>query len=131
MRPALEKILQFLNDGCVNLDACQEIENNYDAVILRFFEGDVPMMICSGDTVSGTKKREERSEAFIAAPFAYSFAPVPISDEGISFLDQEPMLRDIANGSHNSDRCGKHQGTGAEDHQNSYTANKISGYNTC
>ena len=87
MRPALEKILQLLNDGCVNLDACQEIENNYDAVILRFFEGDVPMMICSGDTVSGTKKREERSEAFIAAPFAYSFAPVPISDEGISFLD--------------------------------------------
>jgi len=26
-------------------------------------------MTCSGDTVSGTKKREERSEAFIANPF--------------------------------------------------------------
>ena len=87
MRPALEKIAQFMNDGCVNLDACAEIENNYDAVILRFFEGDIPMMTCSGDTVSGTKKRESRSEAFIANPFTYAFVPVPISDEGSSFLD--------------------------------------------
>ncbi len=87
MRPALEKIAQFMNDGCVNLDACAEIENNYDAVILRFFEGDIPMMTCSGDTVSGTKKRESRSEAFIANPFTYAFVPVPMSDEGSSFLD--------------------------------------------
>ena len=87
MRPSLEKIVQFLNEGCVDLDACAEIENNYDAVILRFFEGDVPMMTCSGDTVSGTRKRESRSEAFIAAPFSYSFAPVPMSDEGANFLD--------------------------------------------
>ena len=87
MRPTLEKILQFLNDGCVDLEACGEIENNYDAVILRFFEGDVPMMICSGDAVSGTKKRESRSEAFIAEPFSYAFAPVPMSDEGSNFLD--------------------------------------------
>ena len=87
MRPALEKIVQFMNDGCVNLDACAEIENNYDAVILRFFEGDIPMMTCSGDTVSGTKKRESRSEAFIANPFTYAFVPVPMSDEGLSFLD--------------------------------------------
>ncbi|MBP3205274.1 MAG: carbohydrate ABC transporter substrate-binding protein [Lachnospiraceae bacterium] len=87
MRPSLEKIVQFLNDGCVNLDACAEIENNYDAVILRFFEGDVPMMICSGDAVSGTAKRESRSEAFIANPFTYTFVPVPMSDEGACFLD--------------------------------------------
>ena len=87
MRPALEKLVQFLDDGCVDLDACGEIENNYDAVILRFFEGDVPMMLCSGDTVSGTKKRESRSEAFIANPFDYTFVPVPMSDEGANFLD--------------------------------------------
>ena len=87
MRPALEKLVQFLNDGCVDLEACAEIENNYDALILRFFEGDVPMMICSGDAVSGTKKRESRSEAFIANPFTYTFAPVPMSDEGANFLD--------------------------------------------
>ena len=87
MRSSLEKIVQFLNDSCVNLDACAEIENNYEAVILRFFEGDVPMMTCSGDTVSGTKKRESRSEAFLAKPFSYSFVPVPMSDEGAVFLD--------------------------------------------
>ena len=87
LRPSLEKITQFLSDSSVDLDACAEIENNYDAVILRFFEGDVPMMTCSGDTVSGTKKRESRSEAFIANPFAYSFVPVPMSDEGANFLD--------------------------------------------
>ena len=87
MRPALEKIVQFLNDGCVNLEACGKIENNYDAVILRFFEGDVPMMTCSGDAVSGTKKRESRSEAFIASPFNYTFVPIPMSDEGAYFLD--------------------------------------------
>ena len=87
IRPSLEKMEQFLNDSCVDLDACAEIENNYEAVILRFFEGDVPMMTCSGDTVSGTKKRESRSEAFIANPFTYSFAPVPMADEGAYFLD--------------------------------------------
>ncbi len=87
MRSSLEKIMQFLNDSYVNLDACAEIENNYDAVILRFFKGDVPMMTCSGDTVSGTKKRESRSEEFTAKPFAYTFVPVPMSDEGPVFLD--------------------------------------------
>ena len=87
MRPTLEKTVQFLNDGCVDLDACASIENNYDAVILRFFEGDVPMMTASGDTVSGTAKRESRSEAFIANPFEYNFVPIPMSDDGACFLD--------------------------------------------
>jgi multiple sugar transport system substrate-binding protein len=87
MRPSLEKIQQFMNDGCVNPDACSKIENNYEAVILRFFEGAVPMMICSGDTVSGTQKRESRSESFIASPFKYTFSPVPMSDKGACFLD--------------------------------------------
>ena len=101
LRPTLEKLVQFLDDGCANFDACAEIENNYDAVIMRFFEGDVPMMTCSGDAVSGTKKRESRSEAFIANPFSYSAAPVPMADEGASFLDipnlQFSVNRDSAN----------------------------------
>ncbi len=33
------------------------------------------------------KKRESRSEAFIANPFSYAFAPVQMSDEGAKFLD--------------------------------------------
>ena len=103
MRPSLEKITQFLNEGCVNLDACAEIENNYEAVILRFFEGDVPMMTCSGDTVSGTKKRESRSEAFIANPFTYTFVPVPMSDEGANFLDMPNLQFSVNKDSQNLD----------------------------
>jgi len=103
MRPTIEKITEFLGDGCVNLDACKEIENNYDAVILRFFEGDVPMMTGSGDTVSGTKKRESRSEAFIDAPFSYSFVPIPISDDGAYFLDMPNLQFSVNKDSQNLD----------------------------
>ena len=101
MRPSLEKIVQFLNDVRLDTDACAAIENNYDAVILRFFEGDVPMMTCSGDTVSGTKKRESRSEAFIANPFTYSFAPIPLSDEGASFVDMPNLQFSVNKDSRN------------------------------
>ena len=87
MRPALEAVEQLLRNGCVDLDACDMIEDNYTKVILRFFEGDVPMMICAGDTVSGTKKRESQSEAFINAPFDYTFAPIPLTEEGGYFID--------------------------------------------
>ena len=103
MRPTLEKMEQFLSDCSVNLDACAEIENNYDAVILRFFEGDVPMMVCSGDTVSGTKKRESRSEAFIEKPFTYTFVPVPMSDEGANFLDMPNLQFSVNKESPNLD----------------------------
>ena len=103
MRPALEKIVQFVSDSGVNLDACAEIENNYDAVILRFFEGDVPMMTCSGDTVSGTRKRESRSEAFIANPFPYAFVPIPMSDEGANFLDMPNLQFSVNRESPNLD----------------------------
>jgi multiple sugar transport system substrate-binding protein len=103
MRPSLEKIMQFMNDGCVDLDACDEIENNYDAVILRFFEGDIPMMTCSGDTVSGTKKRESRSEAFIDNPFEYAFVPIPMSDEGACFLDMPNLQFSVNKDSANLD----------------------------
>ena len=102
-RPTLEKIDQFMKDGCADIDACSKIENNYDAVIMRFFEGDVPMMTCSGDTVSGTKKRESRSEAFIAKPFAYSFVPVPMTDEGAYFLDMPNLQFSVNKNSANLD----------------------------
>ncbi|MBQ3321548.1 MAG: carbohydrate ABC transporter substrate-binding protein [Firmicutes bacterium] len=103
MRPTLEKTAQFLNDCGVNLDACAEIGDNYEAVILRFFEGDVPMMFCSGDTVSGTKKRESQSEAFIANSFEYTFVPVPMSDEGVSFLDMPNLQFSVNKDSANLD----------------------------
>ena len=103
MRPSLEKISQFLKDSEVNIKECDKIEDNYEAVILRFFEGDVPMMTCSGDTVSGTKKRESRSEAFIAEPFKYTFVPVPMSNEGVTFLDMSNLQFSVNKDSSNLD----------------------------
>ena len=91
MRSSLEKVTQFLDDSGVNLNECDKIEDNYEAVILRFFEGDIPMMTCSGDTVSGTKKRESRSETFTANPFTYTFVPLPIADDGVIFLDMSNL----------------------------------------
>ncbi len=87
MRPALEAVKALIGSGCVDLEACDKIEDNYTQVILRFFEGDVPMMICIADTVSGTKKRESQSEAFSSAPFRYTFTPIPMTDDGVYFID--------------------------------------------
>ncbi len=87
MRPALEAVKKLIDNGCVDLAACDQIGDNYTKVILRFFEGDVPMMICAGDTVSGTKKRESQSEAFTNSPFAYTFTPIPMNEEGGYFID--------------------------------------------
>ena len=61
MRGSLEKVQQLITSGAINIAECDKIEDNYGKVIMRFFEGDVPMMICHGDTVSGTKKRENDS----------------------------------------------------------------------
>ena len=87
MRPALEAVEQLIQNGCIDMNECDKIGDNYSKVILRFFDGDVPMMICTGDTVSGTKKRESQSEAFTKAPFDYSFAPIPMTDDGVYFID--------------------------------------------
>ena len=91
MRPALEAVEQLIGNGCIDLGACDKIEDNYSEVIMRFFEGDVPMMICTGDTVSGTKKRESQSEAFTSAPFDYSFLPIPMTDDGGHFIDSPSL----------------------------------------
>ena len=87
MRQGLESMMQLIEKGYINLEKCDEISDNYTQVILRFFEGDVPMMICTGDTVSGTGKRESQSEAFSKAPFTYSFTPIPLSEAGGYFID--------------------------------------------
>ncbi len=87
MRPALETLEQLIRNDCIDLDECDKIEDNYTQVILRFFEGDVPMMICTADTVSGTKKRESQSEAFTKEPFKYTFSPIPLTENGGYFID--------------------------------------------
>ena len=87
MRESLEKVKQLIDSKRINLEECDKISDNYTKVIMRFFEGDVPMMICAGDTVSGTKKRESQSEAYSKSPFAYTYHPIPLTDKGGYFVD--------------------------------------------
>lgn len=92
LRPMLERVREIVDMGLIDLKACAEaLDDSYTGVILRFFEGDVPMMLCYGDTVSGSRKRESMSEAFTANPFPYSFHPVPVSDEGVVFVKSTSM----------------------------------------
>jgi len=87
MRSTLEWVEAFKKYGFIDLDECSKIKDNYSAVIMRFFEGDVPMMLASADVVSGTKKREALSEAFTAKPFKYSFYSVPVMSKGGAVLE--------------------------------------------
>ncbi len=87
MRESLNQVKQLVDSKAVDLEECDKITGNYDPVILRFFEGDVPMMVCAGDTASGTKKREAKSEAFKNKPFEYSYLPIPSTDKGGYFID--------------------------------------------
>ena len=86
-RKALDLVSDFAGRGFIDTEACSALENDYNAVIMRFFEGDIPMMMASGGTVSGTEKRESQSEAFSANPFKYSFRPVPSTEKGGYFLE--------------------------------------------
>ena len=91
MRGALTKVKDLIDTGAIDINECDKISDNYQKVILRFFEGDVPMMICTGDTVSGTRKHESQSEAFKQHPFEYSFIPIPVTDEGGCFIDSPAL----------------------------------------
>ena len=88
MKPVLEKISDMMKQGCINLDVCNELEDGYNALILRFFEGDIPMALCSADTASGTAKRESQSEAFVAHPFTYALHPFTLTNGGACLLDK-------------------------------------------
>ncbi|MBQ7641845.1 MAG: extracellular solute-binding protein [Acholeplasmatales bacterium] len=87
LKDSLELVDDFMSHDFINLDECAKLKNDYDAVIKRFFEGDIPMMLASGQTVSGTEKREKQSEAFTNNPFKYSLRPIPSTNSGGIFLN--------------------------------------------
>ena len=104
MREALTRLKELVDSDCIDVDKCTtEIEDDYNAVIMRFFEGDVPMMLCSGDVVSGTKKRESKSEAFSASPFKYDFYVAPSGDDGGYYMDSMSLLFCVNKNSANLD----------------------------
>ena len=106
MRPALERLYEFVNSDCIDVAKCQEeITDEYDQVIMRFFEGDVPMMLASGDVVSGTAKRESKSDAFSANPFKYRFFTAPAGDKGGYFINSISICFSVNKNSRNIDKA--------------------------
>ncbi len=104
MRPALERLYEFVNSDCIDVAKCQEeITDEYDSVIMRFFEGDVPMMFATGDVVSGTAKRESKSDAFSANPFKYRFFTAPAGDDGGYFINSISICFSVNKNSRNID----------------------------
>jgi multiple sugar transport system substrate-binding protein len=104
LREPLTRLKELVDSGCIDIDKCKaEIEDDYNAVIMRFFEGDVPMMLCSGDVVSGTKKRESKSEAFSANPFKYDFYVAPSGDDGGYYMDSVSITFSVNKNSANLD----------------------------
>ena len=88
MRSSLNLISDFMSKNIVNLESCNELADDYNAVIKRFFEGDIPMMFSASNTVSGTQKREDpRYSNFKEHPFKYCFCPVPSTETGSFFLN--------------------------------------------
>ena len=103
MRPVLEKVSDMMKRGCINLKVCNDLEDGYNALILRFFEGDIPMALCSADTASGTAKRESQSDAFTARPFSYALHPLTLTAEGACLLDKPSVQFSVNKKSKNLD----------------------------
>ena len=103
MRSSLELAKDFIDKGFVDKEECAKIEDDYNKTILRFFEGDVPMMLAKGSSFSGTEKRETQSDAFIADPFKYSFVPVPSTNKGGYFYNTVELCFSVNKNSKNLD----------------------------
>ena len=74
LEETIAKMDELYASGYVN-DEGNTLEDAYNAMILRFFEGDIPLEPIIVSNYSGTKKREAKSEAFTANPFNYAFIP--------------------------------------------------------
>ena len=82
MVPFFERVAELAAKGYIDTEVNAPIADNYEATLLRFMEGDVPFMVASGTTFSGSAKREKKSENFQKSPFTYSFMPAPVCDDG-------------------------------------------------
>ena len=87
LKPTLEWAQAFAKEGLIDFEYCRSLKDKYNAAIMRFFEGDVPIMLCDTETVSGTQKREAQSQAFVSNPFKYSFNIFPAADKGSDFVN--------------------------------------------
>ena len=75
-----QELIESLGDAGYISSCSSGLEDNYNAVIMKFFEGDTPYVIFYANNVSGTRKREAKSGDFQEEPFTYGFYPVPGQD---------------------------------------------------
>ena len=87
----LAKMGALYEAGYINEEG-NTLEDTYNAMILRFFEGDVPIQIIPTGNFCGTAKREAKSEAFTASPFRYEFVPMAFEDNGAAYVNQTGSL---------------------------------------
>ena len=73
--------------GYLNMEG-DTLDDNYEALLLRFFEGDVPMISASNATYSGAAKREAKSDAFTENPFSYAYIPATFDESKASYTLQ-------------------------------------------
>lgn len=90
----IENIFNIVSNIQNNEYSLDEVNNlypfdNYNDAILRFFEGNVPFLVCNSEKVSGMKKRETKSETFKANPFEYTYIYAPLGNKG-SYVYHEP-----------------------------------------
>ncbi len=83
VKPVFERLTEIIDKGYTYYDLnCTYPADNYDGSIMGSFEGNMPFYVCTAECVSGMKKRESKSETFIAKPFEYEYLYAPIGDEG-------------------------------------------------
>ena len=84
IRSSLELASDFLSYEFIDKEKCIEeiAKDNTDSICYRIYEGDVPIIFTEVNRLSGSNKREAKSEAYQAHSFPYSFQPIPTFDKG-------------------------------------------------
>ena len=81
LKDVYDMIFEHIDKKYISLDNMLTYNDNYDAAILKFFEGKTPILVATTSTVSGMEKRETRSDAFKENPFTYSFHYTPTGEK--------------------------------------------------
>lgn len=79
---SIEKVFNLKDHNYVADNVNHNYEDDYNATIMSFFNGDVPFICTDSTTVTGMPKRETKSKAFLERPFEYTFIPSPLGDDG-------------------------------------------------
>ena len=89
IRAGLEKASDFMGRNFIDKDKCTEeiAKDNTDSICYRMYKGDVPMIFTEANRLSGSDKRETKSEDYQSNPIKYSFQPIPTSNNSGYFFN--------------------------------------------